>query len=356
LPRPGNATYTVPGIAQRNEDGMRPFSFRLLCLALGLSLLGAAPSRAADKELTLAVPALSFSFTMQYVAQDLGLFAKQGVAVKEVNITGLGAINSLIAGSSDFALASGASLTRAAAKGQRLLNIAALSNRSFVQIVLRKTLAEQAGYDPHAPLAKRALVLKSRIIGVDSINAVNHAFLRLVAREGGYDPETIQVAVVAPPSLPAAFETKQIDGFAMTPPWPEKPLLDGSAVLVASGPDGDPPNLAPLINSVLLARQDYCEKSQPVCTKIGHAYAAASEVIRDQPDQAIAVLKKRFPALDAKTVEAAFEVLRKITPTPPAPTLDGIRNNETFNVMAGLLKPEDALKSFDDLFTDKYVR
>lgn len=38
------------------------------------------------------------------------------------------------------------------------------------------------------------------------------------------------------------------------------------------------------------------------------------------------------------------------------PTLEGIRNNETFNVMAGLLKPEEALKSFDGLFTDKYVK
>lgn len=335
---------------------MRPLSYQFLCLVVGVFLLGVPPLRAAEKELILAVPALSFSFTMEYVAQDLGLFAKEGIAVKEVNITGLGAINSLIAGSSDFALASGASLTRAAARGQRLLDIAALSNRSFVQIVLRKTLAEQAGFDPKAPLAKRALVLKGHTIGVNSINAVNHAYLRLVAREGGYDPESLQVAVVAPPSLPAAFETKQIDGFAMTPPWPEKPLLDGSAVLVASGPDGDPPNLAPLINSVLLTRHEVCEKRTSVCEKVGHAYAAAAQAIRDHPDQAIAVLKKRFAALDAKTVEAAFEVLRKITPVPPAPTLDGIRNNETFNVMAGLLKPEDALKSFDDLFTDKYVR
>ena len=72
---------------------MRQVSYRFLCLVAGLFLFGVPPSHAADKELILAIPALSFSFTMQYVAQDLGLFAKQGVAVKEVNITGLGAIN-----------------------------------------------------------------------------------------------------------------------------------------------------------------------------------------------------------------------------------------------------------------------
>jgi NitT/TauT family transport system substrate-binding protein len=330
---------------------------RMIGAAIAFGLLTAGPASAQEKDaVILAVPAFSFSFTIEYLAQDLGLFAKQGIAVKDVDIAGLGAINSLISGSTDFALASGASLTRAAARGQRLLGIAALSNRPFVQIVLRKTLADQAGFDPNASLAKRALVLKGRTIGVDSINAVNHAYLRVIAREGGYDPESISIAVVAPPSLVASFETKQIDGFAMTPPWPEKPLIDGTAVLVASGPDGDPPNLAPMINSVLLTRPEVCEKRKSVCEKMGRAYAQAAMVIRDDPEQAIAVLKKRFPTLDQQTIEASFAVLRKITPVPPAPTLDGIRNNETFNVMAGLLKPEEQLKSFDGLFTDQYVR
>jgi hypothetical protein len=126
-------------------------------------------------------------------------------------------------------------------------------------------------------------------------------------------------------------------------------------VLVASGPDGDPPNL-PLINSVLLTRHEVCDKQAALCEKMGHAYAASAKIIHDHPEEVIAVLKKRFPALDAKVVEAAFAVLRKITPSPPAATLEGIRNNETFNVMAGLLKPDEQLKSFDGLFTDKYVR
>ncbi len=298
----------------------------------------------------------SFSFTMEYVAMDLGFFAKQGIAVKEVDIAGLGAINALIAGSTDFALASGASLTRAAARGQRLLDIAALSNRPFVQIVMRREVAEKAGFDAKAPLAQRALILKGHTMGIDSINAVNHAYLRVIAGIGGYDPESIPIAVVGASSLPAAFATKQIDGFAMTPPWPEKPLVDGSAVLIASGPDGDPPNLTPMINSVLLTRPEICEKREATCAKIGRAYVQAATVIRDHPDRAIAVLTKRFPSLDQKTIDASFAVLRKITAVPPTPTLDGIRNNETFNVMAGLLKPEEALKSFDGLFTDKYVR
>jgi NitT/TauT family transport system substrate-binding protein len=320
-------------------------------------LIAVTPARAQEKDqVTLAVPALSLSFSLGYLAEDLGFFAKDGIAVKQLDIQGLGATNALIAGSVDFAEASGATLTRAAARGQRLLAIAELLDRPFVQIVLRKSLAEQAGFDPAAPLAKRALVLKGRTIAVDSINAVNHAYLRLIAHAGGYDPESIPIAVIAPPSQVAAFQTNQIDGYAMTPPWPEKTLLDGSAVLIASGPDGDPPDLLPFANTVLLTRPDVCDKRRSVCEKMGHAFAEAALVIRDQPELALPALEKRFPTLDAKTMAPAFAVLRKITPVPPVPTLEAVRNNETYNVDAGLLKPEEQLKSFDGLFTDQYAR
>jgi NitT/TauT family transport system substrate-binding protein len=329
----------------------------MLSALVALVLLGTAPAKAEDKlAVTMAVPAVSLSFTLAYLAEDEGLFDKEGLAVKPIDIAGLGAINSLIAGSTDFALASGASLTRAAARGQKLLAIVQFSNQPFVQIVLRKSIAEAAGFDPKAPLAKRAQVLKGRTMAVDSINAVNHAYLRLIARAGGIDPESIKTGVVAAQSMNAAFETKQVDGFSMTPPWPEKALTSGEAILVASGPDGDPPDLLPLANTVLITRNDVCAKRKAACEKMGHALAAAALMVRDHPEQVLAILEKRFSTLDAKTMAAAFEVLRKVTPVPPAPTLDAIRHNETFNVEAGLLKPEEQLKSFDGLFTDQYVR
>ncbi len=329
---------------------------KILTLTMLALALVAGRARAADEEgVTLAYPALSVSFTLPYLAEDLGLFAKEGLAVKHLDINGLGSINALIAGSVDFALASGLSLTRAAAKGQRLTAIAALHDRLFVQIVLRKAVADAAGFDAKAPLAKRAQILKDRIIGVDSINAVNHGYLRLIAKIGGLDPDQLKIAVVAPPSLPAAFAAKQIDGFAMTPPWPEQPLVEGTGVLVASAPDGDPPDLVPLANSVLLTRPDFCAKRASACEKMGRAITAAALIVRDHPDEAQAALAKRFPSLDPKAMAASFAVLREITPVPPTPSLAAIRANDTFNIEAGLMQPSEALKSFDGLFTDKYV-
>ena len=47
---------------------------------------------------------------------------------------------------------------------------------------------------------------------------------------------------------------------------------------------------------------------------IGHTLPA---FIKNKPDEAFAILKKRFPTLDEPLLKASFEELRKVTPSPP---------------------------------------
>jgi ABC-type nitrate/sulfonate/bicarbonate transport system substrate-binding protein len=328
-----------------------------LPIAVVLAVVLAAPwARAADKiAVTMTVPAFSLSFALGYLAEDLGFFAKEGLAVKQLDVQGLAAINAVISGSADFAEPSAASLTRAAAHGQKLLAIARLTDKPFVQLVLRKDIAEAGGFDPKAPLATRAQLLKGRTIGVDSVNSVVHAYLRLVARAGGFDPENVKTAFLSAPSMVAAFDTKQVDGFAMTPPWPEQPVLAGTAVMLASGPDGDPP-FVPFANTVLLTRPEMCATRKPVCEKMGRAFAAAAAAVRNDPDAALAALSKRFSTLDPKLMAVAFEVLRKITPSPPTFDPGTLENVDRYNIEAGLMKPEEKLPSYDALYSNDYVR
>src|SRR4051794_7372374 len=167
------------------------------------------------ENVVLAVPNVALTFAPGYLAEDLGLFAKHGLNLKSVVITGIGSANAVISGSADFAQISGATLTRAAARGQRLLGIVGTLNRPVIQLVLRKEIAAAAGFDPKAPLDKRAQALRGRTIAVDSINSVIHAYVLLLARRAGYSPDDIRIAPMAPNSAIAAFQTRQVDGFAM---------------------------------------------------------------------------------------------------------------------------------------------
>ena len=207
-----------------------------------------AQQRAAPEEVVMAVPGVALTFSAGYIAEDLGLFDKHGVRVKSVVIAGIGSTNAVISGSADFAQISAATLTRAAARGQRLLAIASTLNRVTVELVLRKEFA--AGFDPKAPLAQRARLMRGRTIAVDSVNSILHAYVLLLARRAGYDPNDIRIATMAPTSVLAAYAAKQIDGYAMSMPWPLPPVLDGTATLIASGPDGDPADMVPFGHNV----------------------------------------------------------------------------------------------------------
>ena len=67
------------------------------------------------------------------------------------------------------------------------------------------------------------------------------------------------------------------------------------------------------------------------------------------------MLKKRFPQVDDRQFALAMEDIRKITPRDLMLSPAGFENAERFNIEAGLLKPEEKLKSYDDLFTDQFV-
>ena len=205
-------------------------AMRPALIAAAALVLAAAPAAAqpALQDIVIAMPNFTFTGTPNYIAEELGLWAKHGLRVKIIQIAGVGATNAVIAGSADFVHAGGSTLTRAASRGQRLLAIATTTERNIVIITMRKEVAEAAGFDAKAPLEKRAAVLRGHAFGVGSINAAPHAYLLAVASRGGVKPDELRVTALEGNAMMAAFQARQIDGMSNSPPWPLKPVIDGA--------------------------------------------------------------------------------------------------------------------------------
>ena len=87
-------------------------------------LLALAPMPAAESEqTTLALPTITLGFLGQYIAADEGFWKEQGLDVTVRIIQGIGATNAVISGGVDFALSAGPSVTRANARGQKLVGL-----------------------------------------------------------------------------------------------------------------------------------------------------------------------------------------------------------------------------------------
>lgn len=335
---------------------LRRATLAVSLIAAVLSFAGTRQAQAQLIESTTAIPVYSLGFMVEMYAQDMKLYQKHGVNMKMQQINGLGTINALIAGSVDFGQPSGVSLIRAASRGQPLLAIVNFTNRVVVQVVLRKELAEKAGFDPKAPLEKRALVLKGKIIAVDSVNSVIDAYIGLLAKRGGFTHDDVHIAPMEPPAMISAFAAKQIDGFAMSLPWTQVPVVEGSAVMIASGPDGDTIGLDPFANTVVAVKPATCEKNPKLCEAVGQTFVEAIAMMHAHPDEARDLLQKRFSTLDPKVFAASFATELKMTPNPPIPTAKGLENTDNYNIEAGLMKPDEKLSDYSKLFTDKYVK
>ena len=323
-------------------------------LMLAVGALLPSPAAAQEEEASLAYPNVAFTFAAAYVAEDAGLFTKHGLKLKPLVIAGPGSTNAVISGSADFALASTSVQTRAAARGQRLLSIVNPTDRPIVQIILRKEFAPNV--DAKAPLSDRIKLLRGRTLAVDAIGSIIHGYPLMLAKRAGFDPNEMRISPMAPPTALAALQARQIDGFAMSMPWPIGPVLDGSAMLIASGPDGDPPDMTPFGNATIITRPETCERRKSLCQKMGRAIKEAVAYLHDRPADTLALLKKRFATLDDKVLAAGFELIRKSTPRSPVTVRVALENGELYSIEAGLLKAEDKLKSYDGLYTDEYVK
>ena len=327
-------------------------------VVLGFAALAAlaAPATAAEEHASLAIPGVNVLFLVQYIAQDKHLWDQQGLAVKILYINGIGAMNAVIAGSAEFSMSSGPSITRAYARGQKLVALATAIDQSGEDIVLRKDVAAAQHFDPNAPLAVRARILKGLTMSVGGAAAIPDVVLRVVAKSAGVAPDDMTVTPMQPPETMAAFKRKAIDGFSAGPPYIQEVVQDGTGVILSDAAKGEPREYAPVAAALLLARADFCAAHRSICTKMVQGVLAAAKFIRDHPQQSLAVMKAHFGAYDDQVLASSYAMVRAMTAVPPITTPKMLANSDAMNARAGFITPADELKSYDQLIDNSYFK
>ena len=325
---------------------------------IGAALLGlAAPGKAAELEHTsMAQTPAIMAFLSAYIAEDAGIWRDNGLEVKVINLPGVATVNAVIAGSADFALSGSDALTRAAAKGQKLLALAAMNNQSGQVTSLRKELAEKAHFDPNAPLAQRVKALKGATISDGGPGSVADLFMKTIMRIGGLGPSDVTLSSIGAFELIAAFQRHAIDGMSFSLPYSLEVAHSGDAVIIADGTKNEPKEYMPLAAGLLLTRPQLCSEHRSICEKMTHSMLLAVKFLLSRKDDSIAILQKRFPKTDPAVVSASYEAVSRMTNDPPAITTQALKNGDLMNEQAGFMKMEDALPSYDGLYTNEFLK
>jgi NitT/TauT family transport system substrate-binding protein len=322
------------------------------------SLALLSPAEAQTEKATMAMPAIASIFSTEYIAQDAGIYKKNGLEITEQLIQGIGAANAVIAGSVEFSNSSGPTLTRAAARGQPVIGIATTYDHSGFWIVVSKKIAEERHFDPKAPLAERAKVLKGLRFAVGAIQAIPHAYLNVVAKEAGLSPSDMVVSAITPTDTVPALERGAIDGFSAGPPILEEAVQQGLGVVVADGnhSPSDPAWLTHVDANVVLARADTCAKRRSLCEKMGRSMVEANAFIHDHPKETMAILGKRLNITDPKILDDTYKQVAEASPSPPTTDAKGLETADDLNVGAGFMQASEKLKDYSKIFTNEFVK
>jgi ABC-type nitrate/sulfonate/bicarbonate transport system substrate-binding protein len=318
----------------------------------------AAPAQEPKQQINIlmALPAATLTFSNAFIAEDAGFYKQEGLKVTNRTIVGVGSVNAVIAGSADFTIGTGPVFLRAAANGQRMLAIMNLIDKPLVELVLRKDVAQAAGITEQSPFAERAKALRGKTIAIQGVGSIVHAWERLVARRGGLDIEQdVRIAPMDPPGMLPGLITKALDGYATSLPFTTEAVVKGNAVMLASAVN-DAPDLLPFGYGLVYTKPDTCTKAREKCLRLTRALAAASRFIHDKPDEALALLKKRYDKMDQAVLAAAWPTVAAAHAKDLRVTAEGLAHSQQVSLEAKLLEPKDALASFDGLSTDEFVR
>jgi ABC-type nitrate/sulfonate/bicarbonate transport system substrate-binding protein len=253
-------------------------------------------------------------------------------------------------------MSSGPTITRAYARGQKLVALLTAISQSGQSIVLRKDVAEAAHFDPNAPITERGKVLKGKTIAMGGVGAIPDIVLKVVAKDAGLAPSDVVATPMQPPEFMAAFASKQIDGFSNSPPFVEQVVLDGTGVMITDSRKGEPTQFSPVSAALLLGRADFCPTHPTICTKMVHGIFEATQIIREKPQDALAVMKAHFGTYSDKVLQAAYETVKAMTPNPPITTPKDLENGDNMNAAAGFMKPEDKLADYKPLIDNQFIK
>jgi hypothetical protein len=89
---------------------------------------------------------------------------------------------------------------------------------------------------------------------------------------------------------------------------------------------------------------------------MGHALTAGLKYVHEDRKAAYEILKAHFPKFDDKLLAMAFDDVEKLLAKSPVIQEQSIANSDKMNIEAGFTRPDQERSSYNDLFTDKFVR
>jgi NitT/TauT family transport system substrate-binding protein len=281
----------------------------LAAVSVSLYLGTFSTAHAADK-LRIGYASPSVNVSMLWITHEARLFAKNGLEVEVLFLESALVQRSMMSSEIQLAMMTGGLMAAPRLAGADLSMIAGFVNRYVSRVMVRPEIAKPAD-------------LKGKRAGIVRLGAAADRGLRLVLSRWGLNPDKDLTFLQVPggePARIAALSANSIDVSLINPPYHKKGIEAGLRVL-ANMEDMD----IPIQHIGLVTTQRLISKSPDVVRRTVKSYVDGIQVMRTNPKLAKAALSKYMRITDEGELEETYQLLKKLVPVKPYPTLEGFR-------------------------------
>jgi NitT/TauT family transport system substrate-binding protein len=301
----------------------------LLLIAFWLVPVGA------QTKITIGVAAMSPRTIPLIIAQEQGLFAKQGIEARVVLIKGAPILGAgLVSGELEVGYTGGTSVLGAAAQGSYLKILSSISSK------LTHTMLA-------SPNLKAAEQLRGKRFGIQSMGGTTWMHTILGLEHVGLDVkrDNINILVIGDSVLIGqSLEAGRIDAAVLDGVLARRLINKGFSVIV----DLTPANI-PMVNQAIVVAPDFVQKRAELAERILMVLVDSLAFTLAPMNRSIVVktIMRRLQISDVKVSEEGYQDLLTSIERKPFPSLDGLRNIRrlmaTQNPKAANVKIEDLI-------------
>jgi NitT/TauT family transport system substrate-binding protein len=264
-----------------------------------------------------------------YVAQEEGLFRKNGLEVELIHIPSSSrAIQAILAGEIALSYMDGLNAAQASLKGANVALVAGATNR-FVFSLMGK------------PELKRVVELRGKKIGITRVGSSTHTAALYALSQAGLKPADYQILpLVEVPNIFTALVAGQIDAGVVSPPTNSRARKAGMNELMNLAKEGPE-----YVSVALGTTRTYIRDNEEILRRVVRSYAEAVQLFKANKQVGIRVLAKYTNVKDQDILDDAYNQFREYLETVPYVSRKGIEailaELREKDAVAKSAKPED---------------
>ncbi|TAJ77351.1 ABC transporter substrate-binding protein [bacterium] len=281
---------------------------RAFFLASLLTFVALAANSWAQMKVRINWTAVTGAQSGAFVAQEEGLFKKNGLEVELIHIPSSSrGIQAILAGELAFSYMDGLNEAQANLKGAGLALVAGATNRFVFSLMSR-------------PEIKRISDLRGKKIGITRVGSSTHTAALYALGQGGLKPSDYQILpLVEVPNILTALMAGQIDAGVVSPPTNSRARKAGFNELANLAKDGPE-----YVSVAIGTTRSYIKANEDIVRRVVRSYAEAVALFKTNKAVGTRVLQKYTRVKDPDILEDGYNQFRDYLESIPYVSRKGI--------------------------------